>query len=94
MLQEKILDELGNEMDSTSHRLDFVQVSFCYLILMLLVIKSLNIDMCKLKIVSLRLWFQKRVAMVMKKASVKGQMMMLCALLALFIFLFILVFFT
>ncbi|XP_058742947.1 syntaxin-61-like [Vicia villosa] len=59
--QEKILDELGNEMDSTSHRLDFVQ---------------------------------KRVAMVMKKASVKGQMMMLCALLALFIFLFILVFFT
>ncbi|CAK8538812.1 unnamed protein product [Lathyrus sativus] len=59
--QEKILDELGNEMDSTSHRLDFVQ---------------------------------KRVAMVMKKASVKGQMMMLCGLLALFIFLFILVFFT
>ncbi|CAL5190662.1 unnamed protein product [Lathyrus oleraceus] len=59
--QEKILDELGNEMDSTSHRLDFVQ---------------------------------KRVAMVMKKASIKGQMMMLCGLLALFIFLFILVFFT
>lgn len=50
MLQEKILDELGNEMDSTSHRLDFVQVSFCYLILMLVVIKALNVvDMCKLK---------------------------------------------
>ncbi|RHN57790.1 hypothetical protein MtrunA17_Chr5g0444231 [Medicago truncatula] len=59
--QEKILDELGNEMDSTSNRLDFVQ---------------------------------KRVAMVMKKASAKGQMMMICGLLALFIFLFILVFFT
>lgn len=39
MLQEKILDELGNEMDSTSNRLDFVQVSFRYLILILLVIK-------------------------------------------------------
>lgn len=59
--QEKILDELGNEMDSTSNRLDFVQ---------------------------------KRVAMVMKKTSAKGQIMMICGLLALFIFLFILVFFT
>jgi len=29
MFQEKIVDELGNEMDSTSNRLDFVQVSFC-----------------------------------------------------------------
>jgi hypothetical protein len=28
LLQEKIIDELGNEMDSTSNRLDFVQVSF------------------------------------------------------------------
>ncbi|KAK7305119.1 hypothetical protein VNO77_43019 [Canavalia gladiata] len=59
--QEKIIDELGAEMDSTSSRLDFVQ---------------------------------KRVAMVMKKASAKGQIMMILGLLALFIFLFILVFFT
>ncbi|WVY89293.1 hypothetical protein V8G54_034807, partial [Vigna mungo] len=59
--QEKIVDELGNEMDSTSNRLDFVQ---------------------------------KKVAMVMKKASAKGQIMMILGLLALFIFLFILVFFT
>ncbi|KAJ1407900.1 Target SNARE coiled-coil-like proteiny domain [Sesbania bispinosa] len=59
--QEKIIDELGNEMDSTSNRLDFVQ---------------------------------KKVGMVMKKASAKGQIMMILGLLALFIFLFILVFFT
>lgn len=59
--QEKIIDELGNEMESTSNRLDFVQ---------------------------------KKVAMVMKKASAKGQIMMILGLLALFIFLFILVFFT
>ncbi|KAL5126343.1 Syntaxin-61 [Glycine soja] len=37
---------------------------------------------------------QKKVAMVMKKASAKGQIMMILGLLALFIFLFILVFFT
>ncbi|RDY08968.1 Syntaxin-61, partial [Mucuna pruriens] len=61
LAQEKIIDELGNEMDSTSNRLDFVQ---------------------------------KKVAMVMKKASAKGQIMMILGLLALFIFLFILVFFT
>ncbi|KAL2582663.1 hypothetical protein AAZV13_14G021800 [Glycine max] len=30
LAQEKIIDELGNEMDSTSNRLDFVQVSFCF----------------------------------------------------------------
>ena len=30
--QERILDELGTEMDSTSNRLDFVQVSI-YLLL-------------------------------------------------------------
>ena len=30
MFQEKIIDELGNEMDGTSNRLDFVQVSFCF----------------------------------------------------------------
>ncbi|XP_057431760.1 syntaxin-61-like [Lotus japonicus] len=59
--QERIVDELGNEMDSTTNRLDFVQ---------------------------------KKVAMVMKKASAKGQLMMILGLLALFIFLFILVFFT
>lgn len=61
LAQEKIIDELGNEMDSTTNRLDFVQ---------------------------------KKVAMVMKKASAKGQIMMILGLLALFIFLFILVFFT
>ncbi|OIW13397.1 hypothetical protein TanjilG_19493 [Lupinus angustifolius] len=59
--QERIIDELGSEMDSTSNRLDFVQ---------------------------------KKVAMVMKKASAKGQIMMILGLFALFIFLFILVFFT
>ncbi|ESW18478.1 hypothetical protein PHAVU_006G044400 [Phaseolus vulgaris] len=59
--QDKILEELGSEMDSTTNRLDFVQ---------------------------------KKVGMVMKKASAKGQIMMICGLLALFIFLFILVFFT
>ncbi|KAK7276847.1 hypothetical protein RIF29_17993 [Crotalaria pallida] len=61
LAQEKIIDELGSEMDSTSNRLDFVQ---------------------------------KKVGMVMKKASAKGQIMMILGLLALFIFLFILVFFT
>ncbi|KAL4364459.1 hypothetical protein AHAS_Ahas07G0008200 [Arachis hypogaea] len=50
LAQEKIIDELGNEMDSTSNRLDFVQ---------------------------------KKVAMVMKKASAKGQIMMILGLLAL-----------
>ncbi|XP_022715819.1 syntaxin-61 [Durio zibethinus] len=59
--QEKIIDELGTEMDSTTNRLDFVQ---------------------------------KKVAMVMKKASAKGQIMMILFLLVLFIILFILVFFT
>ncbi|KAI9108606.1 hypothetical protein K1719_020490 [Acacia pycnantha] len=61
LAQEKIVDELGAEMDSTSNRLDFVQ---------------------------------KKVGMVMKKAGAKGQIMMILALVALFIFLFILVFFT
>ncbi|KAK2636243.1 hypothetical protein Ddye_031035 [Dipteronia dyeriana] len=59
--QERILDELGMEMDSTSNRLDFVQ---------------------------------KKVAMVMKKASAKGQIMMIVFLLVLFIILFVLVFLT
>ncbi|KAK4790135.1 hypothetical protein SAY86_017439 [Trapa natans] len=59
--QDKIIDDLGSEMDSTSNRLDFVQ---------------------------------KKVAMVMKKASAKGQFMMILFLLVLFIILFILVFFT
>ncbi|GLT29526.1 hypothetical protein SLA2020_043860 [Shorea laevis] len=59
--QEKIIDELGTEMESTSNRLDFVQ---------------------------------KKVAMVMKKASAKGQIMMILFLLVLFIILFILVFLT
>ncbi|XP_077232876.1 syntaxin-61-like [Tasmannia lanceolata] len=59
--QEKILDELGLEMDSTSNRLDFVQ---------------------------------KKVALVMKKAGAKGQLMMIVGLVILFIVLFVLVFFT
>ncbi|XWS15792.1 hypothetical protein CRYUN_Cryun34aG0032100 [Craigia yunnanensis] len=61
LAHEKIIDELGTEMDSTTNRLDFVQ---------------------------------KKVAMVMKKASAKGQFMMILFLLVLFIILFILVFFT
>lgn len=59
--QEKIIEELGSEMDSTSNRLDFVQ---------------------------------KKVAVVMKKASAKGQMMMILFLIILFIVLFVFVFFT
>ncbi|GAA0146902.1 SNARE protein [Lithospermum erythrorhizon] len=59
--QEKIIDDLGMEMESTSNRLDFVQ---------------------------------KKVAMVMKKAGAKGQIMMICFLLLLFIILFVLVFLT
>ncbi|XP_076909097.1 syntaxin-61-like isoform X2 [Bidens hawaiensis] len=59
--QDKIIEELGSEMDSTSNRLDFVQ---------------------------------KKVAVVMKKASAKGQFMMILFLIVLFIILFVLVFFT
>ncbi|XAR64561.1 hypothetical protein NMG60_11008292 [Bertholletia excelsa] len=61
LAQEKIIDELGMEMDSTSNRLDFVQ---------------------------------KKVAMVMKKAGAKGQIMMILFLVVLFIVLFVLVFLT
>ncbi|KAL0381355.1 UNVERIFIED_CONTAM: syntaxin [Sesamum angustifolium] len=61
LAQEKIIDELGTEMEGTSNRLDFVQ---------------------------------KKVAMVMKKAGAKGQLMMILFLLALFIVLFVLVFLT
>ncbi|XP_059655376.1 syntaxin-61 [Cornus florida] len=61
LAQEKIIDDLGSEMDSTSNRLDFVQ---------------------------------KKVAMVMKKAGAKGQIMMLLFLVVLFIVLFVLVFLT
>ncbi|KAF9612683.1 hypothetical protein IFM89_003158 [Coptis chinensis] len=59
--QEKIIHELGLDMESTSNRLDFVQ---------------------------------KKVAMVMKKAGAKGQIMMIVFLVILFIVLFVLVFFT
>lgn len=59
--QEKILDDLSLEMETTSNRLDFVQ---------------------------------KRVAMVMKKASAKGQILMIAFLIVLFIILFVLVFLT
>lgn len=61
LAQEKIIDELGMDMESTSNRLDFVQ---------------------------------KKVAMVMKKAGVKGQIMMILFLVVLFVILFVLVFFT
>lgn len=61
LAQEKIIDELGTEMESTSNRLDFVQ---------------------------------KKVGMVMKKAGVKGQIMMILFLVVLFIVLFVLVFLT
>ncbi|KAA8532316.1 hypothetical protein F0562_032349 [Nyssa sinensis] len=61
LAQEKIIDELGLEMDNTSNRLDFIQ---------------------------------KKVAMVMKKAGAKGQIMMILFLVVLFIVLFVLVFFT
>ncbi|XP_028053126.1 syntaxin-61-like [Camellia sinensis] len=58
---EKIIDDLGTEMESTSNRLDFVQ---------------------------------KKVAVVMKKAGAKGQIMMILFLVVLFIVLFVLVFLT
>ncbi|CAK7350501.1 unnamed protein product [Dovyalis caffra] len=61
LAQEKIIDDLDTEMDTTSNRLDFVQ---------------------------------KKVAMVMKKASTKGQLMMILFLVVLFIILFVLVFLT
>ncbi|XAR71059.1 hypothetical protein NMG60_11028147 [Bertholletia excelsa] len=61
MAQDKIIDELGKDMEGTSDRLDFVQ---------------------------------KKVAMVMKKAGAKGQIMMILFLVVLFIILFVLVFFT
>lgn len=61
LAQERIIDDLGVEMDSTSNRLDFLQ---------------------------------KKVAIVMKKAGAKGQLMMILFLVVLFIVLFILVFFT
>ncbi|KAL8141848.1 hypothetical protein V2J09_014880 [Rumex salicifolius] len=56
--QERIMDDLGAEIDSTSNRLDFLQ---------------------------------KKVAFVMKKAGVKGQLMIILFLLVLFIILFVLV---
>ncbi|XP_042513576.1 syntaxin-61-like [Macadamia integrifolia] len=59
--QEKLIEELSVEMDSTKNRLDFVQ---------------------------------KKVALVMKKAGVKGQMMIIAFLVILFIVLFVLVFLT
>ncbi|ONM34311.1 Syntaxin-61 [Zea mays] len=59
--QERILNDLSLEMETTSNRLDFVQ---------------------------------KRVAMVMKKAGIKGQIMLIVFLVVLFIILFVLVFLT
>ncbi|CAD6234705.1 unnamed protein product [Miscanthus lutarioriparius] len=59
--QERILNDLSLETETTSNRLDFVQ---------------------------------KRVAMVMKKAGIKGQIMLIAFLVVLFIILFVLVFLT
>ncbi|KAJ8636860.1 hypothetical protein MRB53_011127 [Persea americana] len=59
--QERIIDELSSDMDSTANRLDFVQ---------------------------------KKLALVMKKAGAKGQILMIAFLVVLFIILFVLVFFT
>lgn len=59
--QERILDELSMEMETTSNRLDFVQ---------------------------------KKVAVVLKKAGAKGQIMLIAFLIVLFIILFVLVFLT
>ncbi|XP_008805691.2 syntaxin-61-like isoform X2 [Phoenix dactylifera] len=59
--QERILDDMSVDMETTSNRLGFVQ---------------------------------KKVAMVMKKAGAKGQIMMILFLIVLFIVLFVLVFFT
>ncbi|AQL08974.1 Syntaxin-61 [Zea mays] len=59
--QERILNDLSLEMETTSNRLDFVQ---------------------------------KRVAMVIKKAGIKGQIMLIVFLIVLFIILFVLVFLT
>ncbi|KAL6613762.1 hypothetical protein ACP70R_036032 [Stipagrostis hirtigluma subsp. patula] len=59
--QERIINDLSLEMETTSNRLDFVQ---------------------------------KRVAMVMKKAGIKGQIMLIVFLVVLFIILFVLVFLT
>lgn len=59
--QERILNDLSLEMETTSNRLDFVQ---------------------------------KKVAAVMKKAGIKGQIMLILFLVVLFIVLFVLVFLT
>jgi len=61
MGQERILEDLDQDMDKTSNRLDFVQ---------------------------------KKIALVMKKAGAKGQIMMIVFLLILFIVLVLLVFYT
>lgn len=59
--QERILNDLSLEMETTSNRLDFVQ---------------------------------KKVAVVMKKAGIKGQIMLILFLVILLIILFVLVFLT
>ncbi|XP_020589256.1 syntaxin-61-like [Phalaenopsis equestris] len=59
--QERILDELSTDMETTANRLDFVQ---------------------------------KKITVVMKKAGVKGQIMIILFLIILFIILFVLVFLT
>ena len=91
-MQDKIIDDLGNEMDSTSNRLDFVQV--CLLSQCLPYAQNhLQVPNNKIKPFLYRP-LQKKVAVVMKKASAKGQLMMILFLVALFIILFVLVFLT
>lgn len=100
--QERILDELGTEMDSTSNRLDFVQVSIMCPWLEVWTHINNFWTYCPKNFFNLRLIdfslyiyeMQKKVAMVMKKASVKGQILMIFFLIVLFIILFVLVFLT
>lgn len=96
MLQEKIIDDLGMEMDSTSNRLDFVQVIFFQWLCIKYYFSTLLNDMISPFLFLFLSFFhlQKKVAMVMKKASAKGQLMMILFLVVLFIILFVLVFLT
>jgi hypothetical protein len=135
VVQEKLLGELSLDMETTTNRLDFVQVCFVlsapagssllflgdpalspsfstaqhayYEISFLPMYYQLRLqswgNMFHLLSsylgvqhpqTSSLLFVQKRVAMVMKKASWKGQIMMIAFLVILFIILFVLVFLT
>ncbi|CAL5417117.1 unnamed protein product [Camellia sinensis] len=85
LAQEKIIDELGMDMESTTNRLDFVQSPRKHA-------SSLG---CFPPIRdSSSTYLPKKVGMVMKKAGAKGQLMMILFLVVLFIVLFVLVFLT